>query len=107
MATRIIEPFLEERGKPNKKWSDWKKSFLNILVFKDLDEASEKKKISFLLLCLGSYAVNVYESLSEIKASYDDKKIPTLDQALEALSKRFSDVDSEWLSFHKLLNSKK
>ena len=107
MATTLIEPFMEERGKPSKKWLDWKKSFQNVLIFKDLDEASDKKKISLLKLSLGSYAVNVFENLSEIKAIYNDNKIPTIDQALDALTKRFSDVDSEWLSFHRLLNSKK
>ena len=49
------------------------------------------------MLCLGSYAVNIFENLSEIKGiglgglylAYNDNKIPTLDQALAALTKRF------------------
>ena len=76
-------------------------------MYKDLDEASEKKKLSFLLLNVGSYAVTIFESLQDIKKIYDDGNIPTLKKALEQLDKRFLSAESEWMSFHKLLTTKK
>ena len=108
MATNMnITPYLQERGKPSTNWTAWKRSFENLLMYKDLDEASEKKKISFLLLNIGEYANEIFMNSTEMKAFYDAGKIPTLKEAMAFLDKRFLDIDTEWYCFHKLLTNKK